>query len=87
MTYRRDEDYFGVAGVAPASDLSLLADISQVESAGLPPATPERAISSYAYMTSQAWRLPEPHIQTGLLITQSVQIPRKSAVRVSKRQQ
>ena len=63
-TYRRGKDYFGVAGVAPASDLGLLADISKFESAGLPPAAPERAISSYAYMTSQAWRLPVPHIQT-----------------------
>ena len=61
---RRDKDYFGIAGVAPASELSQPTDISPVRSAGLLPATPERAISSYAYMTSQAWRLPEPHIQT-----------------------
>jgi hypothetical protein len=71
-TTRSVDHLFRGGGSATESSLSGLADMVRscgiVESPGLPPDTwllpdiPERAIS-YAYMTSQAWRLPVPHIQ------------------------
>ena len=83
----RDEDYFGVAGVAPASELRPACRHfpSWVRRAATyHPSASHFVIRVHDVASLEVTRATHPD---GLLITQSVQIPRQGAVRVSARHQ